>query len=270
MASQPASAFWGMTINNYDATDLALVQQGYPDYIKQIVYTLEKGTEKETPHIQAYIRLYRDQRMTYVKKLFPRGSFKRLDSDEYRLNAQRYAQKLDATADSPAVITNNVMPDPVTELISVTRAVFQHFINTKFYDTPDEQFMWGARQEERARVREKPHLAKFYVSATYKNVKKEFWRSIIQHVVEEDKRAEVQEVEVPTTDHHHHHSDEKLSHVEGTDADNEGAGSDQASSSGGGSVCEGFEEGESSEDEGGSESGSSGSCSEDDSSGDGE
>ena len=39
--SDITTAFWGMTINNYDETDLALVQQGYPDYIRQIVYTLE-------------------------------------------------------------------------------------------------------------------------------------------------------------------------------------------------------------------------------------
>ena len=105
------TAFWGMVINNYDQTDLALVQQGYPDYIRQIVYTLEEG-ESGTPHIQAYIKLYRQQRLSYMKRLFPRGNFRALMAEEYKLNAQRYAQKLDVTARSPAVITNNPFPTP--------------------------------------------------------------------------------------------------------------------------------------------------------------
>ena len=100
---QGTHTHWRMTINNYDATDLALVQQGYPDHIRQIVYTLEEG-EEGTPHIQAFIKMKRDCRMSHMKKLFPRGNFGVMDSSERKLNQQRYAQKLDSTAKSPAVI----------------------------------------------------------------------------------------------------------------------------------------------------------------------
>jgi len=204
------TAFWGMVINNYDETDLALVQQGYPDYIRQIVYTLEEG-ESGTPHIQAYIKLYRQQRLSYMKRLFPRGNFRALMAEEYKLNAQRYAQKLDVTARSPAVITNNPFPDPVVELTSVIEAAFKNFGDgSPYYKTSDRDFDRMAHMEECARVKEKPALAKFYVSATYKNVKKQFWRSIAEHIAHRD---EISEKSVHT--HTHTHGEEIISRPEG-------------------------------------------------------
>jgi len=210
------TAFWGMVINNYDETDLALVQQGYPDYIRQIVYTLEEG-ESGTPHIQAYIKLYRQQRLSYMKRLFPRGNFRALMAEEYKLNAQRYAQKLDVTARSPAVITNNPFPDPVVELTSVVDAAFRHFGDgSPPSHTSDSDFRRMAAQEERARVVEKPGLAKFYVSAIYKNIKKEFWRAIAQHIADRDEAAtREQVVTIPVHTHTHTHSEEIISRQEG-------------------------------------------------------
>ena len=180
------TAFWGMTINNYDETDLALVRQGYPDYVRQIVYTLEKG-ESGTPHIQAYLKLFRQQRLSYVKKLFPRGSFKALMADEYKLNSQRYAQKLDDTAESPAVITNNPFPDPIVELTDVITTVRNElFVHVNVLDISERKAMEQIRLEEGWRVQHKPALAKFYVSTTYKAVKKEFWRNVWAHVETRD------------------------------------------------------------------------------------
>jgi len=204
------TAFWGMVINNYDETDLALVQQGYPDYIRQIVYTLEEG-ESGTPHIQAYVKLYRQQRLSYMKRLFPRGNFRALIAEEYKLNAQRYAQKLDVTARSPAVITNNPFPDPVVELTSVIESAFDHFGDgTPYYQLSHSNFAVMVMQEEHARVREKPALAKFYVSATYKAIKKEYWRSIAQHI-QDRKDAEQKSVDT----HTHTHTQELFSRPEG-------------------------------------------------------
>lgn len=212
MATQIQSAFWGMVINNYDETDLALVQQGYPDFIRQIVYTLEAGTEKKTPHIQAYVRLFRQQRMSYMRKLFPGASdFKALLSDEYNLNAQRYAQKLDETAQSPAVISNNPFPDPVVELTDIIETLVTEFTGSDLRDCRDKDMMYHIETEERQRVSKKPSLAKFYVSATYKNIKKEFWRSLVTYVVEKSEHT-----------HTHTHTDEKFSLAE----DIENAGDD--------------------------------------------
>lgn len=204
------TAFWGMVINNYDQTDLALVQQGYPDYIRQIVYTLEEG-ESGTPHIQAYIKLYRQQRLSYMKRLFPRGNFRALMAEEYKLNAQRYAQKLDVTARSPAVITNNPFPDPVTELTSVIESAFKNFGDGSPPSmTKDSEFFAMALLEQRARVAEKPALAKFYVSATYRSIKKEYWRSIAYFI---ERRNEMDAKSGDT--HTHTHSEEIFSRGEG-------------------------------------------------------
>jgi len=200
--SDITTAFWGMVINNYDETDLALVRQGYPDFIRQIVYTLEAGTEKKTPHIQAYVKLFRQQRMSYIRKLFPGASdFKALTSDEYKLNAQRYAQKLDETAQSPATITNNPFPDPVVELTDVIEKVVGDYGDFRHHKEHDA--LWFIQQEERERVVKKPSLAKFYVSATYKNIKKEFWPCIVEHVLQKSEDT-----------HTHTHTDEKFSVAE--------------------------------------------------------
>lgn len=221
MAATATTAFWGMVINNYDETDLALVQQGYPDFVRQIVYTLERGEEKKTPHIQAFVRLHRQQRMSYMRKLFPGASdFKALTSDEYKLNAQRYAQKLDSTAESPAVISNNPFPDPVVELVSVIEEAFSTpDINEYHWDKPRH---WASSQPERhvllqwidevefRRVRKSPRLAKFYVGATYKNVKDKFLDALKAHVFDLQKSVDT---------HTHTHSDEKFSREGGINKD---------------------------------------------------
>lgn len=253
----PTTAFWGMTINNYDDTDLALVQQGYPDFIRKIVYTLERG-ESGTPHVQAYIRLFRQQRLSYLKKLFPRGSFKALTNDEYVLNAERYAQKQDDTAESPAVIQNNPFPDPVVELTSVMESAMKHFLDGReAHNLTQREVMFALGQEEMHRVREKPRLAKFYVSATYKSVKKQFWQAIALHVQDT---------------YTHTHRDEKLSRLGGitTDGEDSEGGQDDEDSGSEDTEGEGNEDGESGTDEGYSEGSSDQSDAEDDWQGSGE
>lgn len=180
------TAFWGMVINNYDETDLALVRHAYPDNIRKISFTLERG-ESGTPHIQAYIRLFRQQRLSYLKKLFPRGNFKALLADEYKLNAERYSTKQDDTAEAPSVIINNPFPDPIVELTDVITNVRNAlFPNTPVLDISERKAMEQIRLEERWRVQQKPALAKFYVSTTYKAVKKEFWQSVWGYVENRD------------------------------------------------------------------------------------
>lgn len=253
------TAFWGMTINNYDETDLALVQQGYPDHVRQIVYTLERGEETGTPHIQAYLRLFRQQRLSYVKKLFPRGSFKALHADEYKLNAQRYAQKLDATAESSAVITNNPFPDPVVELTDVIRAVRQTWLDQSvpWYNTKEKDIMYYIQQEQNHRVAEKPSLAKFYVSATYKAVKKDYWRSLCHFLDAEDDPSK-------NETHTHTHTQRKIIFSTGDITDD--APQDGSSTGSGGAqeeACEDYSDGDCSDDEAQSE-GECSECSEED------
>jgi len=172
------TAFWEFTINNYTPTDIALLQQGYPDQIKQLVYSQEVG-EEGTPHVQAYLRLPRQQRLSYVKKLFPRGHFRAITCEVYNLNAQRYPQKQDHTSDGPVIITNNQFPDPIAELMDV---IDEAMGDDEFRSLKD--LLDLVRQTEFLRVIEKPSRAKFYVSPLYTKVKATYFLEIKIAVVD--------------------------------------------------------------------------------------
>jgi len=178
MGTNGTHTHWGMTINNYDDTDLALVAQGYPDHIRQLVYTLEVGAEG-TPHVQAFIKMKRDCRLTHMKKLFPRGHFKYLDSSEYKLNAQRYAQKLDETADGPATITNG---DPLHTIEGTIRTIVLAMIEN-FGDDIDIDWDQSRKLCEMESVRKDFTMAKVFVSSTYKQMWKDFGHDMYSNIL---------------------------------------------------------------------------------------
>lgn len=207
--SDLTTAFWGMTINNYTESDLALVQNGYPDHMREIIYTLEEGSEG-TPHIQAWIKLKRQQRLSFVRKLFPRGSFKPLCSAEYQQNAKVYAQKLDGTARSAAV---HRFGNDLHTIEGVVKKVINRLIET---DRPLVKRPWV----EREMVEDDYTMAKVFVSATYRQMWKQFGESMyeclaIQHLQRE---AEKTDEEVESTlsteevDTHTHTHTEKVVH----------------------------------------------------------
>lgn len=255
---------WWMTINNYDDTDLALLAQGYPDHIRQLVYTLEKG-EQGTPHVQAYIKMKRDCRLSHMRKLFPNASkLGFCDSAEYKLNAQRYAQKLDATAQSPAVIQNG---DPLHTIEGIVRQV----INRIMDDYPEcEDLQLARKYVERALVVEDYSRAKVFVSATYKQMWQNFGNAMYECLFHQ-RQAQVLkdhlERRVSFQDTHTHtHEDEKFSHAGGITTDAE-AGSQQDGSQDSeqeqGEDDEGYDDSSSSETEASDTSDDSG-CSESD------
>jgi len=186
---------WQMTINNYDETDLALVQQGYPDHIAKLVYTLEEG-EEGTPHVQAFIKMKRDCRLSHMKKLFPRGHFGYLDTLEFKLNAERYAQKTDPTTRSAHTIING---DPLHTIEGIIRVVCQRIVEE--YDD-EEDLSVARRWVEVAMVREDYTMAKVFVSATYKAMWKEFGHEMFQNVrhTHTHTHTQVSVVEVPTVE----------------------------------------------------------------------
>jgi len=237
------TAFWGMVINNYDETDLALVQQGYPDFIRQLVYTKEVGGENGTPHIQAYLKLYRQQRLSYVKKLFPRGNFKPLLADDYKLNAQRYAQKLDATADSSATINNNPFPDPVVELTSVIETVMTESLTMDWEKLNEKMMMFCVNREEHHRVSKSPRLAKFYVSSTYKNIKKEFWRAIAKNIADTHTHTHDEKIISHGDSINKDGEDDEESWQDGTDASGGSEEDGEDYEDGSGATDEGYSEG---------------------------
>lgn len=211
------TAFWGMTINNYDETELALVQLGYPDHMRELVYTLEEG-ENGTPHIQAHLKLKRQQRLSFVKRLFPRGHFKALTSSEYIENSKRYAQKLDATARSPAV---HKFYDPVHTIEGVVKKVMLLIAAQMAYEEYSPQRLHQLRLHyERKLVWEDYTMAKTFVSATYKQMWKQFGEAMYTCVVEQFSAEKEQHT------HTHTHSDEKFSRLGGKSDDDGTSGED--------------------------------------------
>lgn len=186
---------WSMTINNYDDTDLALVQQGYPDHIRQLVYTLEQGKEG-TPHIQAYIKMKRDCRMSHMSKLFPRARFAYLTSSEHKLNTQRYAQKTDETTRSAHTIING---DPFHSVEGTIRLVCLKILEEYMYE---EDLSMARRWVERDMVKADYTMAKVFVSATYKAMWKEFGSEMYNNIFHTHTHSHTQEsvAEVPTAE----------------------------------------------------------------------
>lgn len=227
MSTHGTHTHWQMTINNYDATDLALVQQGYPDNIRQIVYTLESGKEG-TPHIQAFIKMKRDCRLTHMKKLFPRGHFQYLDSSEYKLNAQRYAQKLDATAVSPATITNG---DPLHTIEGTIRTIINRMISDH---TRIADLARCRREAEYEAVMEDYTMAKVFVSATYKAMWKDWGTTMYRGLLEKaDTHTHTHTEEEDSIDIDVYQEDGRTEFLrEETDGDEEGCSEAGSSSSG--------------------------------------
>jgi len=221
--------FWQMTINNYTPTDVALVQQGYPDDIRQLVYTYEEG-EQGTPHIQAFIHMKRQVRMSHMSKLFPRARFRFLESAEYRLNAQRYAQKLDGTARSPAIIQNS---DPLHTIEGTVRRVMEKVYDLFQYDEYTNQRLHQYRlQVERQMVWDDYTMAKVFVSSTYKQMWRQYGEamySCIHDRLEAKRKSDKEDEEkrVSFEDTHTHTQPEIFSREGGITSDEDEGESQQ-------------------------------------------
>jgi len=234
MATHGMHVHWSMTINNYDANEVALIQQGYPEYIRQLVYTFEEGKEEGTPHIQAYIKMKASARLAAMRKLFPRGRFRFIDNDEYKLNAQRYAQKLDVTARSPATITNF---EPLHTIEGVVKKVMRRVETEMAYIEYSRQHLTAFRIHfEKVMVQEDYTLAKVFISATYKQMWKEFGEAMYSCLAPQfalERKVEAATVEEPHT-HAHTHMEKIISREGGitTDASQVDTSQDEPEASG--------------------------------------
>jgi len=252
------NTYWQMTINNYDERDLALVRQGYPDDIRKLIYTLEEGQEG-TPHIQAYIQMKRSVRLSHMRKLFPGAHFASQTSKEWRLNQHNYAQKLDDTARSAAVIQNN---DPLHSIEGTVRKVVERIIE-EYGDAVE--LVDSRKLVERELVIEDYSMAKVFTSATYRAMWREFGHEMFECLFQ----ARAKRLENDSDTHTHTHEEEKFSHGGGItkdaheDEDDEGEDGTEASGSEAGEDDEGFYDSEGSESEASAESDDSG-CSESD------
>ena len=197
------STCWGFVINNPDENDKLIVNNPNEQHVKQIVVTPE---EASTPHLQGWIKLHRQQRLSFVKKLLPRANFKPLTNDEYVLNARMYALKDDeTTAGNHVITTNETMPDPINFLNRVIEDwVEVHWetltdhtlrrcnalsdLDDKLYSQKD-CFRFLDRRE-RELIEEKPWLCKLVLSPMYTKAKKSYWKEFLnnrlQHKIDAD------------------------------------------------------------------------------------
>lgn len=137
MATSKKFTFWGYTLNNYTEAELVLVRSP-PEWVKEHVYTLEKGKEEGTPHVQGFLRLVKDQRMSFLKNYFlKRASWRPLVGDEYRENMRAYVQKQDETAASATHQVRNT--DPL-----VYPAMIPEMLVREVYDVFEPFYSWDS------------------------------------------------------------------------------------------------------------------------------
>ena len=197
------STCWGFVINNPDDNDKLLVRSANEQHIKTIVWTPE---EESTPHLQGFLKLHRQQRLSFVKKLFPRANFKPLTNDEYILNARMYATKDDeTTAGNHVIINNETLPDPINfltrvmedwverqweELTTHSRRQCDQYeaIIQRLFDRANCWRFLDLR--ERELIKEKPWLVKLVLSPMYAKAKKSYWKEILDNRIQHKNATE--------------------------------------------------------------------------------
>lgn len=215
MTSVQQYTYWSVTINNPDENDMVIVRNPNPKYVRQFVWTMEKG-ENGTEHVQGWVRLQRNQAQSLVKRLYPRAHLKYISKDDYNENAYNYAQKEDETTRGHHI---NTMNDPVpgvdTILYKVLGEVVEKmdFLNLPGHEYPDWETIVPLHMfplttakngkeyirkymtwiEDRM-VRGTPHLEKLFISPMYEKMYERFGPEIMWRLKHNPTNApEVQE-----------------------------------------------------------------------------
>lgn len=188
------ATYWSITINNPDENDWIIVQNPNDKYIREQVWTQEQGKEG-TVHVQMWIRCQRNERMSLIKKLYPRAHTINVSkSSEYSENTRRYCQKNDdTTRGNHHIVLLEPRPDPVTIILQVLRR-WNHPLTAKEL-LRGEIGMESATDEEcleflkkhldyvvNDMVLEKPYLAKLFVSPIYEKTLVRFWKQFLRNI----------------------------------------------------------------------------------------
>jgi len=182
-----------MTLNNPDENEMVLIRNPNSEYIRQLIWTLEEG-EEGTPHVQAYVKLMKQQRQSFIKKLYPRAHFRSITSDEYKHNCHDYAQKNDDTTVGAHVITYN---EQIPDVVQFLRKMLEEACgcDPSNDNQPDNAEAWMSHwyrpneiltrclAVEKRAVAARPTVAKLLVSPTYTRVKKLYMREIVENIV---------------------------------------------------------------------------------------
>jgi len=198
------STCWSMTLNNPTEEMMVLVRNPNQDYIRQLIWTAEEG-EEGTPHIQAYVKLIKQQRMSFIKKLYPGGHFQPISAAEYHRNAVDYAQKEDDTTRGAHV---NTLADTIADPVYLLNRLIRTIIDRDLDDIDDQRpldsdqlfmeynkrlmgsgtfqqrFKVVLHEEEGILARERPSICKLLVSAQYNKIKDDWLLSIVKYNID--------------------------------------------------------------------------------------
>lgn len=204
--------YWSVTINNPDENDYLIVRNPNPKYIRECVWTPEVG-EQGTEHIQAWVRLQRNQSMSFMKKIYPRGHFKPTDKDLYNENAHQYAQKNDeTTAGNHHIVLNDPLPANDTLLYQVLSRSFEFMLERN--ESMNDHYIHEGVQSvvaritlkkldtdfvERQMVVEKSGLEKIFTSPAYERMKSKYWREILLRLFKHKEDASTDSSQVEET-----------------------------------------------------------------------
>jgi len=184
-----------MTINNPTEADGVLVRNPNEKYIRQLVWTPEVG-EDGTPHVQAWLRLQRNQTLAFVKKLYPRAHLKPLTKEGYNENTHDYAQKDDETTAGHHVISmNDPLPGVDTILYRVLEQAYtesQHE-NKGLVQWSQSDMLHRTRTVEDKMVSERAGLEKLFISGTYDKMKRRFYNQILSRILTQKQHADEDE-----------------------------------------------------------------------------
>jgi len=246
-------------------------------YVRECVWTLEQGEETGTPHIQAWIRLQRNQTLSFMRKLYPGGHFKFCAKDEYNENTHQYAQKNDQTTVGQHIITlNDPLPSAEAVYYRICDLILEHeewddvvgirnwakTFATYGANVPSsllKQICIRSHQIELDLVAKERGLEKILMSPTFERFKQFFPQTLFRlWTNKQTNKQEEEKISRPeitnNTDGVEEQDDEEESDVEQEDSEDD----------------DDYEEGASCTSEGSDESGSVGDCSEDVGSEDGE
>jgi len=190
--------YWSFTLNNPTESEMVLIRNPNQKYIREFVWTPEAGEKTETPHIQGWIRLQRNQAKPFMIKLYPRAKFIGIGKNDYNENTHQYAQKNDVTTRGLHTISlNDPIPNADTQLYRVLREAFDR-IYPQLQETsmfPDKytvhhgirdlqflQFLKLTEEIELQQVSQKANLEKIFVSPTYEKMKRKYWRQILSRI----------------------------------------------------------------------------------------
>jgi len=176
-----------------------LVEHGYPDHMRQLIHTVEQGKEGTT-HLQCYIHMKRDMRLAFMKKLYPRGSFKALTTEEWKFNTKRYAQKNDETTRSAH---RHMFYDPIETVETIVKRTIAGMLERDYasclaytrrpHGGDDGGVARVRAATERSMVLSNYRIAKMLSSQTYKKMWDDFGPEMVRCVMREMSEARAKE-----------------------------------------------------------------------------